>query len=437
VKPPSPEAPALGALKEENRQLRRALAELSILNELAVETGRLGTSQEIIETIVRRAVKAVEAEQGSITLVGTEGAAPLQTLIRAQASSRPLDTYHFAPSLLGWIELNRRPLAVGDPAADPRFRGVRFDASIRSILAVPLLIKSELRAVLAVYNKSSGGTFTPDDQRLLSIIAAQSAQVLENARLAEQERELKEVQDELRLAARIQARLLPGEAPRLPGYDLAGRSIAAREVGGDYFDFIPAGGERLAICLGDVAGKGMPASLLMANLQAMVRAQTGASTPPHECVAGSNRLICRNTGPAKFITFFYSILDPHRHLLSYCNAGHNPPLYCPAEGAIERLSTGGLVLGVREAGPYREETLALDPGDTVVIYSDGITEAVDPAGEELGEERLSEVIAAARAGSADELIAAIIHAVAAHRQAALQADDMTLVVLRRTSGEGR
>jgi sigma-B regulation protein RsbU (phosphoserine phosphatase) len=219
--------------------------ELSVLNDLARAIGASLNSQEIMRTIVHRSLRAINAEQGVITLVDTAANEPMKTLIRTAVSSASYSPYHFNQSLLGWMHLNRKPLMINDPKNDERFRGVKWDDSLRSLVCVPMVIKAELKGVLTVYNKKGEGKFTEDDQRLLAIIAAQSGQVVENARLYESEKALITMKEEVRLASRIQSDLLPKQSPAVPGYDIAGKSIPAQMVGGDYFDFIPSMGGAL------------------------------------------------------------------------------------------------------------------------------------------------------------------------------------------------
>jgi sigma-B regulation protein RsbU (phosphoserine phosphatase) len=202
-------------------------------------------------------------------------------------------------------------------------------------------------------------------------------------------------------------------------------------VGGDYFDFIAQSGGRTAICLGDVSGKGMPASLLMASLQATLRGQSAPDTSVSELVARSNRYLYHNTDPEKFATLFIGVLDPASGELSYCNAGHERPVVVRADGRVDRLIEGGLALGVLESFPYGEGRATLDPGDFLVVYSDGIPEATDELGNFFGEERLLECLRANAALGAQALAAAVIDAVRRHEQGSRRADDLTLVVVRR------
>lgn len=422
---------ARDSLKEENRRLRRAVEELSILNDLARAIGASHNSQDIMQTIIRRSLQAVNAEQGLITLVGREERNPMATLVRTQVSSSEHEQFHINQNLVGWMQMNKRPLISSDIRRDDRFQGVPWNEQIRSLLCVPLMIKSELTGILTVFNKKDEKAFTEDDQRLLSILAAQSAQIVENARLYEAEREFLKMQEEIRLAARIQSDLLPRTLPVLPGYEIAGKNIPAQAVGGDYFDFIPLDDRRVAVCLADVSGKGLPASLLMSNTQATIRSQSLMNAQPAECMARANALLYRTTGPEKFVTMFYGILDTNAHVLTYSNAGHDRPfLLTVAE--CSRLDTTGTVLGITEQFDYHQGTVALARADAIVVYSDGVTESCNEVDEFFGEGRMESLLRAHREAPASALADRIIQAAREFAGRREQADDMTVVVVKRT-----
>jgi len=424
-------ATLVARLEEENQRLRKAVDELSILNELARVISSIMSLDAVIENIVKRSIRAVHAEQGVITLVNQQSSDTMKTLVRAMGDSREQQSFHVNQSLLGWMHLNKKPIMVNDLKNDERFRGVKWDESIHSLLSVPLMTKGALIGMLTVYNRKEGQKFTDDDQRLLAIIGAQSAQVVENARLYEEEKALHQMREEVKLASRIQLELLPKAPPQTPGYDIAGKSIPAKDVGGDYFDFIPVDDHRLAICLGDVTGKGLPASLLMANLQATLRGQTLLGVSPKECLQRANTLMHRSTTADKFATLFYSILDFAHHTLCFSNAGHDNPFLFLQAGEVSRLKTGGTVLSVFEQFPYEEETISLQPNTLLVMYSDGVTEAMNAMLEQFGEERLKDLIVENRDASAGELIDKIVASVKHHAGSFPQSDDITLVVLKR------
>ncbi len=258
-------------LVEEVGRLKRALEELSILNDLARDISTSFETEPIVSTVVRRSVKAIGAEQASITLVNQEDMAPAGTIIHVQDTE--VEHYHLSRNLLGLMAHEMAPVLINHVATDPRLRHVPLSEGVRNLICVPLMSGTGLIGVLSAYNKVGNAGFNEDDQRLLAIIAAQSAQVLERARLMEEEKASLEIRRDIQMAKKIQAGLLPEDPPEVPGYDMAGSSTPARQVGGDYFDFIELGDRRWAVALGDVSGKGLPASLLMANLQATCAAR--------------------------------------------------------------------------------------------------------------------------------------------------------------------
>jgi phosphoserine phosphatase RsbU/P len=420
------------ALQDEVLRLRRAVEELSILNDIARAISASLNAEEIMQTLIRKSLRAVNAEQGVITLVEDEQKS-MKTLIRTMVSSAGAPAFHMHQALIGWMHLNKKPLSVDDPASDPRFRGVQWDANIKTLLCVPLIVKSELRGVLTVYNKKDGQSFNTDDQRLLAIIAAQSAQVVENARLIEEEKLFIKMQQEVGLAAKIQMDLLPRSKPGLDGYDVFARTIAAQSIGGDYFDFISMNDGRTAVCLGDVSGKGLPASLLMANLQATLRGQTLVSQQPSECLLRSNKLLFESTSPEKFATLFYGVIDILHHRINYSNAGHDWPFLIGSDNSIRRLKTGGLMLGLIPSVTYEDEEVSIQTGDILVIQSDGVSEAMNGNQEQFGEERLQKLILDNKHKSAEEIIDTIVTEVRKHAGAHPQSDDITMMVIKRVA----
>jgi serine phosphatase RsbU (regulator of sigma subunit) len=254
------------------------------------------------------------------------------------------------------------------------------------------------------------------------------------AELLEKER----LEADLAVAREIQLRLLPQQPPRLPGLDVAGVSIPSREVGGDLFAFLPLDGGRLGVALGDVSGKSVPAALLMSNALAALKAQVQHAAPVDESLANVNRLICADVEPGRFVTLFYAVVDPAAGEMRHASAGHNPPLHVDARGEVRWLVEGGPPLGVQAEAAFPAATAPLSPGDVLVIYSDGVTEAEGPPeaagapGEPamFGDERLAEAVRALRGATAADLVDGIVSAVRAFASGVAQADDLTLVVIK-------
>ncbi len=242
---------------------------------------------------------------------------------------------------------------------------------------------------------------------------------------------------ELVNARAIQKRLLPAEEPSVVGFEVTGASIPSREIGGDYFDFILQADECLGVAIGDVSGKGMPAALLMSGLQASLHGQVLHPSSVSETVGRVNDLMVASTDPHMFATFFYGVLDLNAGTFTSTNAGHNPPLVLRNSGEMELLGTGGLLLGMLSGQSYQQEVTSLEPGEVIVLYTDGITEAVGPSAEEddpeamFGEDPLAEVVRRNAHLPAVGIKEAILDAVREHTAGVPQSDDITLVVIRR------
>lgn len=248
--------------------------------------------------------------------------------------------------------------------------------------------------------------------------------------------ERERLERELETARQIQEKLLPHEMPQLPGFEIAGTSLPSQQVGGDYFDFLDMGTGQLGIAIADVSGKGIPAALLMANLQASLHAQVIKKGSVADVASRMNSLLVKSTDTHMFATFFYGILDQVKSTFNSTNAGHNPPLLFRVDGKIKRLEAGGLVLGFLPDQNYTQQTVKIKKGEVVVLFTDGITEAAGPSSEKIsenlfGEERLIEVVRASLTKSAVEIQAAILQAISDHTANAPQYDDITLVIIKR------
>jgi len=256
-----------------------------------------------------------------------------------------------------------------------------------------------------------------NNNELLTILAQQ---------IARGRRQRMEWQDQAALRD-VQQGLLPKTMPSIPGCELSGVCLAASTVGGDYFDAVKLADQQVALCVGDVAGKGVPAALLMANLQAAVHAYAESGIEPHALCQRVNRIICGNIAIDRFITFFYATVDVASHRLRYTNAGHNAPVLVRRDGSYERLETGGLVLGVNPKACYEQGELDLVAGDRLILFTDGVTEAVNAKGEEYGEQRLLHLLIENRRLGATVLRQTVVDSVKRFSGGRLK-DDSTVVV---------
>jgi sigma-B regulation protein RsbU (phosphoserine phosphatase) len=417
----------------EIQKLKLAVKELSVLNDIATAVSTVNDLNQVIELIVHECVNHLNVEQGAIMLLDpTETDDQFRTIVREIDTDTDIVPYHFGVQLSGWMIKNQMPLLINDFSNDNRFTNLSDEQfSINSILSVPLKTKGKLIGVLNVFNKISEEGFSPNDQRMLSIIAAQSAQAIESARLYDEEKSLKIIEEELNFATDIQTNLLPKINPQIDGFDIAGKSIPAKEVGGDYYDFIPIDENKNAICLGDISGHGMPAAMLMANLQATLRGQALFSSSAGECLTRANKLLYRSTDLQKYATLFYGILDTIESTFHFSNAGHNPPFLITSDKKITRLIKGGTVLGFMEDYQFEEDSIKLNAGDSVIIYSDGITEAENKKDKEFGEDRLLAILTENMKSTADTLIEKVFEAVKSFVKEGPQSDDITIVVIKK------
>jgi len=427
-------------LEEENRRLKAAVEELSILNDIATAITSTQSLEQIIELIVKKCVKYLKVEQGAVMLLDEKDQQnPFHTMIRKQDSISNLLPYRLDAQLTGWMLKNKNPLMINNFESDTRFNFVSKQNQsltdknfpVKSLLSAPMLLKGKMIGLLTVFNKHTPAGFTNDDRRLLGIIAAQSAQVVENARLYHEEQAFIHLQEEMKLAYEIQVDLLPKSQPEIKGYQIAGKSVPAKEVGGDYYDFISVDDKHFAFCLGDISGKGIPAALLMANLQATLRGQTSFGKLCKDCIFFTNNMLFHSTAPSKFATLFYGILNPETNQITYCNAGHNNPYLIEADGKMRKLNIGGIIVGIMADAQYDESTIDINPGEFLVLFSDGITEAVNNAEEEFGDKRLTDIVLNNRTESVERIIDIIFREVKLFTGSSPQMDDMTVVIIKR------
>jgi phosphoserine phosphatase RsbU/P len=323
------------------------------------------------------------------------------------------------------------PMAIEQPENDSGVRAELFDRGVRA--SIPMEVQGELRGVLLVGAPLQRAVDSEDIDYLCSL-ANLAVTSLENARLLEEMIEKKRMEEDLRIAAQIQRGLLPETLPTIAGYEIAARTIPSQQVGGDCYDVIDLDNGRVLVSIADVSGKGTPASLLMANVQAALRTLAPIDLPLPDLVSRINEVIYQNTAVDKFITAFFGVLDTRTGELVYVNAGHNHP-YVFSEAGVVPLDSGGLILGVMPTLiPYEQGRVRVEPGDLVVLYTDGVSECLDPDRQEYGEQRLQSLFVESREISAEDAIELTHRDLLRFARGAQQSDDITLVVLRRTRG---
>jgi len=380
---------------------------------------------ELFPIILDLAIKAVNAQRGVVLTLEGDNLIP-----RAHKG----DGFRISTAVRDKVVNQKTSILVRDAQLDDAFRSRMsiVEQKVHTMMAVPLQTKERIIGLIYVDSPSVMREFTKDDLNLLTVMANVAATRLETARLVEIEQAERIMKRDLSQAAEIQRRILPDQAPKIPGLDLAGFNMACRTVGGDYYGFFPYPDGRAALALGDVSGKGMPAALMVMGLQARLEV---LAEDPHDLAAlvtRLNKITCANCPSNRFITFFISVLDPATGDLAFSNAGHNPPIVVRASGEIEMLEGGGPVLGILPIIEYPEQHAKLGKGDLLVIYSDGVTEATDLAENEYGEDRLISLLKERRTENAEALVKAVTESVNRFVAGAPQADDITLIVAKRT-----
>ena len=297
-----------------------------------------------------------------------------------------------------------------------------------------MMIQGEVKGVLVIGKKMHGELFTRDNVSFVEALGNTTISALENARLFQEEVNKKRLESELALAHDIQAKLLPGKIPHLPGFDLAAASISSKQVGGDYYDFIPLSTTEMLVAIADVSGKGMPASLLMANVQAALRVLAPLRLELPDMIERINAIIYQNTGADKFITFFCGIINSDTGQFHYINAGHNPPLLLRADTTIHELKEGGIILGILDTPPpYSVGTVIIEHGETLLLFTDGVSEAMNPDDVEFGDAQTSDTLRTTSELPAASAVSAFIQTVQNHAASAPQSDDITLAIIKRLS----
>ncbi len=317
---------------------------------------------------------------------------------------------------------------------DARYREKDLVEKLNTRLIVPLVSTNEILGFLSLGEKLSEEAYSSEDKQLLLTVAEQTAIAIEYANLIRQVAEQEKMKRELQIATEVQSKLFPQKFPEMKSLQYTGYCRAARHVGGDYYDFLDLNSGNLGIALGDVSGKGISSALLMANLQALLRSGAPLRLGQMDMLlADMNRLLCESTTKNKYATFFYSVYSDESKLLTYVNAGHLPPMVFRADSqTVDRLRTGGLVVGMLPDVTYKEDFVQLSSGDVLVIYSDGLSEAMNLSDDEFGEERLMSVVSSNIDLSLPDLRDAILDDVARFVGEADQHDDLTLVLARVT-----
>jgi phosphoserine phosphatase RsbU/P len=379
---------------------------------------------ELFEVIMDLSLEAVTAGRG--VLMTIEGDS---LKVRAARGAG----FKISSTIRDRVIQQKQSILIQDTMLDQALKDQQsiVQQKVRSMIAVPLQTNDQVIGLIYVDSPDLIRAFTREDLNLLTVMANVAAIRIEHARLNEVEAAERAMAKELEQAAHIQKGLLPSVAPKTEGMEIAGRTSACRTVGGDYYDYLTFDDGRIAVMVGDVAGKGMPASLLMSSLQARVKVVFEDGDDLAKKITRLNKSTSANCPDNRFITFFMAIANPNTGELVYTNAGHNPPLLVRATGGFQQLDGGGMILGILPMSQYQEFRIAMGSRDILVMYSDGVTEAVNPKDEDFGETRLAELVASLADRPAHYIVNAIHTEVTKFTEGAPPADDITVVIVKK------
>jgi serine phosphatase RsbU (regulator of sigma subunit) len=388
---------------------------------------------EVLNIVMDEVVKAAKAERGFVVLRGAEDELDFRAARGMDQTTLNDPEFQISRGVVEEVAKGGQPILTSDAQLDERFSGRQsvVNLGLRSIMCAPLKVKQDLLGAIYVDNSLQAGLFSEDDLDLLAAIAVSAATAIENARLYQVAIEKGRMERELQIAHRVQSSLIPQEIPQISGWDFSARWVPAREVAGDFYDFIHDDGGKLCLVIADVVDKGMPAALFMAFSRSTLRNNVLRMPTPKDGIAEVNKLICADSVYGMFITLVYCQIEPDSGEVTYVNAGHNPPLlYRSDKNELIYLSRTGIPLGVTEEASFDQETTTLQSGDFILLYTDGVCDAVDSQGEEFGMERVRKVLQDHCQGSAEEILSALERACSDFTGATAPFDDITMLIAK-------
>jgi sigma-B regulation protein RsbU (phosphoserine phosphatase) len=415
----------------ESSERRHAVIELSTIVEATKRLNSTLDLAELLGIILQLTTRHTNAERGTVFLVDHEHE-QIWSLIGMGLDQQEI-RLATKRGIAGWVAEHGETVNLPDAYADPRFESevdLRLGFRTRSILCLPIRNKGgETIGVLQLLNKRTGA-FTRADEAMLRAISDHVALALENAQLHRELIHKQRMERDLALARSIQMGLLPEHPPRLDGFDIAVSHRPSLEVGGDYYDFIALAPSTMLAVVADVEGKGVGSAMVMANLQATLHALVAHLHSLERLVESLNDMILTDTRGQKYMTMFVALLDQSQRTLHYVNAGHVPPAVVRADGSVEYLREGGMVVGLFPSQKFERGYVRLGPGDIVVACTDGITEAANTMDEEFGSQQLAEWIAKQRALPAEQLVQSVMTEVDRFSKGGTHEDDRVILVLK-------
>lgn len=390
---------------------------------------------EVLNRVMDEVIKAVHAERGFLMLLDNEGKLSFRVARGMNQQDIEDPQFQVSRSILDQVVKDQKPILTSDAQLDERFsmRESILMKGLRAILCVPLMVKDKITGVIYTDNRIQAGIFLKDDLELLNSIASNAAIAIENARLYQVAIEQGRMEREMQMARKVQAGLLPRSIPEIAGWEFSATWVPAREVGGDYYDFIPMQDEHLGVLVADVTDKGMPAALFMASTRNIVRSCMDGKNGPAACLTKANQLISAESDDNMYVSMFYCCLELKRNQITYVNAGHNPALFFNAkQKIITTLDRTGMWLGVEAESSYNQASIFLDKGDLILLYTDGVTDAIDKLEQDYGMDRLKEVLFTNVGKGSKEILQSIMDSIHAFCGDVTPFDDITLVLIKKS-----
>ena len=410
-------------LQTANRNLDKKIQQLNTLFDIGKEFNMIFNEDKIIKLL-------------SFSLMGQMGVRHVAVLLKKDNSfkinfSQINNIENCRESLSDLMDLKRAGYV--DSFAD-----ICKEESINSIkktgveVIVPMFFQEQTKGIILLSNRINNQFYSDTDMEFISSLANTATLSMENARLFKETLEKQKLEEEINIAHGIQQRLLPKSLPKISGYDIFGTTKPSKQVGGDYYEIMKLEADEYLFAIADVSGKSLPASLLMANLQSIIRVLAPINEPLTDKTSKINNIIYDNTDSSKFITFFWGIFNQTDHSFTYVNAGHNYPFIVHHDGTVEQLEKGGIILGVAPSLiPYECSTIHLKEKDILLLYTDGVTEALDINNNEFGEIKLIETLKSNSHLKAEEIAELIFNKIAEHSAGCPQYDDITMIVIKR------
>lgn len=413
------------------REAKREALEKTLLYEIGQKLSGKLSLQEVLGAILDSLKQVVTFDSGGVFLCDERGL-DLNAIYTVGYAAESQSSLHMKcdEGLVGAAATSGKEVIVDDVTTDSRY--IQANPSTRSEIAVPIKVNDRVIGVINLESPDHN-SFDRRHVSLMRAFASQAGMSIERARLHERDLQAKQLEAQLNVARETQRTFLPKGDPVIPGYDIAGQNVPSGQVGGDYYDFIKIVDSNLGVVVADVSGKGMPAALVMASFRASLIAEIRNNYSI--CTIGQkvNALLCESLETGMYVTAVYGVLDLAKHVFTYSNFGHNPPILLRRNGKVELLTVGGVVLGVNRQATFEERAFTLQLGDMIVMYTDGVTEVFDSDGREFGSAGLIEVVKANSARRSVEIAGAIREAVSKHASATHVYDDLTVVVIKRNA----